>query len=468
MVVFSNNPSLVVNGQVIPVFAGGSSATFTATAANFSTAQTATVTASVNGVSQSAIVSLVVPSSSASARLSSLHCEPGSVPAQSTTVCTASLSAPAPAGGTFVSVAGGSDALKVPDSIFIPAGFSSTTFNAKTGLVSTGHTAHISASLDGSSQDAKLTLDAAYRVRAGGSAYTDSMAQLWTADNSFSGGETCGTFAPIANTNDPALFQTCRTGAFSYAFPVTNGIYTVKLHFAEISQTAARQRLFNVAINGAPALIGFDIFAQAGASLTAADQSFLVSVSGGQILLQFTNGAVGQPLVNSIEIVPGIQRPRPTIRVHSGGGPYIDPKGRIWSSDAGFVGGLTSSTDNPIGNTTDAALYQTCRYGNFSYTWDVPTGDYEVILKFAEIAGTGAGQRLFNVSINSSPALTNFDVFSEAGGAMIAVDKSFPVSVTGGKLAIQFTGNPDSSNLPLVNAIEIVPMVKSAAHDLGR
>jgi hypothetical protein len=43
----------------------------------------------------------------------------------------------------------------------------------------------------------------------------------------------------------------------------------------------------------------------------------------------------------------------------------------------------------------------------------------------------GIGQRLFNVAINGAPALTNFDIFAQAGG-FNALDKTFAVTVSNG------------------------------------
>jgi hypothetical protein len=52
---------------------------------------------------------------------------------------------------------------------------------------------------------------------------------------------------------------------FAYRFAVPTGQqYRVRLHFAEIFDEAAGQRLENIAINGQPVLKGFDIFAAAG------------------------------------------------------------------------------------------------------------------------------------------------------------------------------------------------------------
>jgi hypothetical protein len=121
------------------------------------------------------------------------------------------------------------------------------------------------------------------------------------------------------------------------------------------------------------------------------------------------------------------------IRVNAGGPSYTDGQGQLWAADIAFSGGSTWGTTNQISKTTNPALYQTCRYGDtFSYQFPVPNGTYTVNLKFAEVSMTASGQRLFNVAINGAPVLTNFDVFAQAGGAFIALDRAFPVTVAGG------------------------------------
>src|SRR5260221_13618465 len=82
---------------------------------------------------------------------------------------------------------------------------------------------------------------------------------------------------------------------------------------------------------------------------------------------------------------------------------------------------------------------QTERYGNFSYAFSVPNGGYNVVLKFAETYWTKSGQRIFNVSINGTQVLANFDIVAAAGAALTAIDKTFPVTVTNGQITIQFT-----------------------------
>jgi hypothetical protein len=141
------------------------------------------------------------------------------------------------------------------------------------------------------------------------------------------------------------------------------------------------------------------------------------------------------------------------IFIHSGGGAYTDTNGNLWSADKDFTGGQVSSTTSAIANTTDPALYQTSRYGNSTYQFTVPAGSYTVILKFAETYWTATGKRLFNTSINGTQVLTNFDIVAAAGAPLTAIDKSFPVTVTGSTITVQFTTG--SADLPKISAIEI-------------
>jgi hypothetical protein len=142
-------------------------------------------------------------------------------------------------------------------------------------------------------------------VNAGGAAFTDGSGNFWAADNGFTGGSSYVTTNGIANTTSQALYQSVHFGSsFSYAFPVANGSYVVKLKFAEVYYSSAGQRVFNVAINGSPVLSNFDIVAQAGGTLKAFDQSFPVGVGNGQISIQFTSGAADVPLISAIEITP--------------------------------------------------------------------------------------------------------------------------------------------------------------------
>lgn len=139
----------------------------------------------------------------------------------------------------------------------------------------------------------------AIRVNCGGPAITDPSGNLWSADD---GNNRSITGAPIAGTDFPALYQTesWSTGTLRYQFAVPNGTFTVKLRFAEIYLTQAGSRKFDILINGTPVYPGLDILAHTGPN-TAYDQTFGVTVTGGQLAIQLVP-IVGTPKLSGIEV----------------------------------------------------------------------------------------------------------------------------------------------------------------------
>jgi len=109
-----------------------------------------------------------------------------------------------------------------------------------------------------------------------------------------------------------------------------------------------------------------------------------------------------------------------------------------------------------VTNPAPQAVYQSERYGNtFAYTIKnlTPNASYTVRLHFAEIywgspsgSGGGVGSRVFNVSINGTPALTNFDIYATAGGADKAIVKPFTTTANGsGQITISYTTITDNA-----------------------
>ena len=123
-----------------------------------------------------------------------------------------------------------------------------------------------------------------------------------------------------------------------------------------------------------------------------------------------------------------------------------------FSADTFYFGGSTYASGAAIANTTDDAIYQTERYGNFRYSAPVENGTYEVTLKFAELFWGSAGKRVFDVKAENRIVLDNYDIFREAGGKNIAVDETFQVAVTDGKLDLEFVSVVENAK---VSGIEI-------------
>jgi len=175
------------------------------------------------------------------------------------------------------------------------------------------------------------------------------------------------------------------------------------------------------------------------------------SISSNQVI-QVTATSVADPTQKATALVT-LLAPFTQLLLNAGGPAYTDTSNQVWAADNSFAGGNTASTTTAITNTTDPTLYKTERYGGFTYTLNVPNGAHNVVLKFAEIYFTSAGKRLFNVSINGTQVLTNFDVVAAAGGAFKAIDKTFPVNVTNNQVVIQFV--PGSADLPKISAIKV-------------
>lgn len=292
------------------------------------------------------------------------------------------------------------------------------------------------------------------RVNAGGAAYRDSNGNLWSADTGSAGGAVYAKPNTVSGTSMQPLYQDERfwnSGAAQYEFNVPNGSYQVNLKFAELNPNDPG-RFFNVLINSAQVLNNFSPREAAGGNNIAVDKGFAVNVTGGRITIAFT-AIQSTPTISAIEIVQPGAAFQP-IRINAGGAAYIDGSGNAWSADQNYMGGAVFTRSNPISGTSTGALYQNERFwsGSGQYQFTVPSGTYQVKLKFAELNPVDSG-RTFNVSINGTQVLTNFCPYAAAGGVYIAIDQSFPVTVTAGQITIVFTGVVST---PTVSAIEIL------------
>jgi hypothetical protein len=304
------------------------------------------------------------------------------------------------------------------------------------------------------------------RINCGGSAYTASDGTAWRADQYYNGGDLLYSGDSISNTSDLPLYRSARAGLyddFSYSIPVSNGSYSLSLMFAEIQYSSQGERVFNVLVNGAPVLAGFDILAET-APRTALVKTFPVTVSTGAIQIS-VQGVARRGILNAIRISPAggtVTPPAPppaagsaVASINCGGDSYTAADGTNWSADQYYSGGDLLYSGSTIAGTNDLSLYRTARrglYGNFSYAIPLANGPYVLKLKFAEIVFGGKGQRVFNVNVNGVPVLTNFDILSEVA-PLAADDKTFPVTVTNGMLQIEVIG---VTGFGLLNGIQVL------------
>lgn len=154
---------------------------------------------------------------------------------------------------------------------------------------------------------------------------------------------------------------------------------------------------------------------------------------------------------------------------NSGGGAVsIDAGGAAsgsWVADEDFSGGTALTYSNSVstsslsGTIPPSTVLQSQRYGNgSSFTYTLPGftsgSSHTVTLYFVENYVTGSGQREFNVSLNGSQVLTNYDVYAAAGGQFKAVQRSFTTTAnSNGQIVIQFS--PGAVQNPMVSGIAV-------------
>jgi len=158
--------------------------------------------------------------------------------------------------------------------------------------------------------------------------------------------------------------------------------------------------------------------------------------------------------------LPAAAQTQQPVRINCGGASFTDAAGQLWQADTGYNMGITSTNSATTTGTSGPALYQSNRYNSspapMIYSLAVANGNYRVNLLFAENASgqQAVGARIFNVKLNGTLVLQNFDIYA-AVGANAAVVETFNTSVTNGKLAIEFDKLVQN---PKINAIEILPL----------
>ena len=147
-------------------------------------------------------------------------------------------------------------------------------------------------------------------------------------------------------------------------------------------------------------------------------------------------------------------------------GSYTDRFGKVWESDHYFAGGsVFESASHHIVGTHDARLFRSRREGAFTYDIPLTPGVYEMRLYFAEtlygennVAGGGETSRIFNISANGRPLLSDFDVIGEVGASAADIRAFKDISpASDGKLHLRFE---PKTNPAIISAIEITPGIR--------
>jgi hypothetical protein len=419
------------------------------------------------------------------------------------------------------------------------------------------------------------------RINVGGSAYTAADGVRFAADAFSTGGLVSSSTGSISGTLDGPLYQNERWGQFSYAIPVANGSYDLRLHFVElyygtvVTGSCVGKRIFGMDIldtAGTDIAPTLDVCAEVGPNAALVKTISDVHVADGTLDLRSVYGTADDPELAAIEIVASQGPPPPppasaptvtgrtpadradgvpasttvtatfsrgmdassitatsftltptagapvaatvtyngttnvatlkptaplalgttytarleqtvdaadgaalaapvtwsfttagATRINAGGPAFTTPGGVIFSIDQRFSGGQTWSSAVPIAGTTEDALYQDERWGQFTYAIPVANGTYDVRFHFVElyygtvVTGSCVGKRVFGVDILDTAGVdipATLDICAQVGPAAALV-KTVRATVADGVLNVKSVyGAKDD---PELAAIEVIP-----------
>ncbi len=268
----------------------------------------------------------------------------------------------------------------------------------------------------------------------------------------------------VVNPAPPAVYQSQRYGqSLVYTVPnlTPNAAYSVRLHFVESFFSTSGQRVFGVSLNGVQSLSNFDIFQAAGGQNVAIVKSFTVNAdASGKIAISLA-ATKNNASIAAIDVTTAQAPGAPGVAISAGG-----TGSGAWVADTDFSGGWNSSSStavntSQISNAAPQTVYTTQRVGSaFSYAIPklTPGASYSVRLDFVEPFFTSAGQRVFNVSVNGSQVLSNFDIYATAGGTNVAISKTFAaVPDATGTIALQFAATANNASVTAIDVVAGTP-----------
>lgn len=129
------------------------------------------------------------------------------------------------------------------------------------------------------------------------------------------------------------------------------------------------------------------------------------------------------------------------------GGQGVSFDGVYYQADTGYTGGMANSTSDPIAGSDGSALFQSERYGDFTYEISVPAGDYDVTLDLVELYWDVAGSRAFSVSIEGNTVVDGVDLVSQVGHDVAWLAGPFATRVQDGSLSIAVSTTTDNGTL---------------------
>lgn len=142
---------------------------------------------------------------------------------------------------------------------------------------------------------------------------------------------------------------------------------------------------------------------------------------------------------------------------------YLADQEYTLTTDYGYMDGSTSSYSSnlQINGTDEDEIYRSERYGLVTYNVRLHNGIYNVRLMFAENYFTQAGKRIFDVYVEGSRVLQDFDIFNLVGSNTAYLKEVNNVVVSDGELNIHFATKIDNA---LINGI-VIELISLGVND---
>jgi beta-glucanase (GH16 family) len=151
--------------------------------------------------------------------------------------------------------------------------------------------------------------DLVWAVNVGGPAYEGIDGTQYRAEESISGG-TVGQMETVKGSQDAFLYQSYRAGDIEVAHSIADGTYDITFHFADPSDVAAGERVFDAFVEGRRAIDDLDVMlfrdGKVESALTVTVPK--VGISDGELNVDFEASA-GQPVLSAL-VVRDMTRPR--------------------------------------------------------------------------------------------------------------------------------------------------------------
>ncbi|HMU65887.1 MAG TPA: family 43 glycosylhydrolase, partial [Cellvibrionaceae bacterium] len=150
------------------------------------------------------------------------------------------------------------------------------------------------------------------------------------------------------------------------------------------------------------------------------------------------------------------------------GGSAITVAGVPFKADQYYRGGTVNTTTDPIAGTENDSLFQSERYGTYSYEVPVSRATYDVELYFNELYQTTAGSRAFSVAVEGQPLFSNLDLFTTAGHDTAYTRVIKDVAVSDGSLSISLSASIDNATISGFAIYSKTGTLEEVAGPLGR